>query len=79
MERLRIGDPEQIGPWQIVNRLGSGGMGVVFEAVDQRLTRTVALKVLRPELADESISGGNLGLERLQRRSGLVRLRVDDD
>ena len=30
MERLRAGDPEQIGPWQIINRLGSGGMGVVY-------------------------------------------------
>lgn len=42
-----------LGFYSIIRVLGSGGMGVVFEAVDQRLNRTVALKVLRPELADE--------------------------
>ena len=30
MERLRPEDPESIGPWQIVGRLGAGGMGEVF-------------------------------------------------
>ena len=30
MERLRAGDPEQIGLWQIVIRLGAGGMGIVY-------------------------------------------------
>jgi hypothetical protein len=37
-----------LGFYSVVRVLGSGGMGVVFEAVDQRLNRTVDLKVLRP-------------------------------
>ena len=44
---------EEVGPFRVVRRIGAGGMGAVFEAVDVRLDRRVALKVIAPRLAGD--------------------------
>ena len=43
----------RLGPYAIVSQLGQGGMGVVYEATDPRLKRTVAIKLLPPDLTKD--------------------------
>ena len=48
---LRLGPGSQLGPYKIEDLIGAGGMGEVYRARDTRLHRTVAIKLVRPELA----------------------------
>ncbi|MBL8899801.1 MAG: protein kinase [Planctomycetes bacterium] len=41
--------PSELGPFRLKQRLGGGGMGVVYLAEDAQLQREVALKLIRPE------------------------------
>ncbi|MEM7623312.1 MAG: serine/threonine-protein kinase, partial [Planctomycetota bacterium] len=47
------GDPEEVAGYKIVRKLGQGGMGVVYRAVQGAPRRTVALKLIRQHLVNE--------------------------
>jgi RNase P subunit RPR2 len=53
VEELRAGDPEAVGPYRLLKRLGGGGMGQVFLGRSRR-GRLVAVKVVRAELAADA-------------------------
>jgi len=49
----RLEKDQKLGSYLILDQLGTGGMGEVYLAKDSRLERTVALKVLSPDIAED--------------------------
>src|SRR5512142_1947227 len=50
---MSVAMPTRLGPYEILDPLGAGGMGEVYRARDTRLSREVAVKVLPAELASD--------------------------
>jgi serine/threonine protein kinase len=64
--RLREGRSltgERAGRYDVLERIGGGGMGVVHRAMDDRLGRSVALKFLRPRLDGDPSAAERFRLE----------------
>jgi eukaryotic-like serine/threonine-protein kinase len=71
------------GRYLLEDRIAVGGMGEVWRARDNRLGRIVAVKLLRPEFADNPEFRDRLGLEArhaaLLSHPGIVQIRDYDD
>ena len=58
---MALGSGTRLGPYEVVAPLGAGGMGEVYRARDTRLDRTVAIKILAPDLAGDGEFDGLSG------------------
>ncbi|WP_406287333.1 protein kinase domain-containing protein [Embleya sp. NBC_00896] len=62
MELSDAADPRWVGPYAVLGRLGAGGMGKVYLGRSAG-GHTVAVKVVRPELADDPVFRARFGQE----------------
>jgi tetratricopeptide (TPR) repeat protein len=53
-ERAKLECAVKLGPYEIIEPLGAGGMGIVYRANDSKLPRQVALKILPPIFASDA-------------------------
>lgn len=51
---MDVSSGTQLGPYSVLSRIGAGGMGEVWKARDTRLDRSVAIKVLPAEFAENA-------------------------
>jgi TolB-like protein/tRNA A-37 threonylcarbamoyl transferase component Bud32 len=54
---------QKLGPYEVLAKLGEGGMGVVYRARDPRLDRDVAIKVLTDRIASDPAAAARLARE----------------
>ena len=66
--------PVKIGRYRVLERRGEGAMGVVYAALDERLGRKVAIKLLHPHFAGDPTGRARL----LREAQAMARLRHDN-
>jgi Tol biopolymer transport system component len=64
---MSLASGTKLGPCEVVSPAGAGGMGEVYRAIDTRLDRTVAIKILPAHLSEKPAA-----LERFQREARAI-------
>ena len=64
---MSLSSGARLGPYEIVTRIGAGGMGEVYRARDTRLDRAVAIKVL-----PEGFAGDGAARDRFDREARTI-------
>jgi hypothetical protein len=62
------------GRYKLLNPIGSGGMAVVYKALDEMLERTVSVKILREDYSNDSDFANVSG--RKPKRQPIYRIRI---
>jgi len=65
---------KEIGHYQVLSRIGRGGMGEVFLAEDTKLGRRVALKLLRSEFTTNESGWAGSGRRRVLHLRSIIRI-----
>ena len=68
-----LAEGQILGPYRVLRTLGQGGMATVYLAHDERHRRSVALKVLRPELAARARTRALPPRDRDRRPAAIIR------
>lgn len=78
LEKLRPNDPETIGPYTIVARLGSGGMGVVF--LGRKGAKRFAIKIVKDSFLDDPSLRSRFSreIETLRKIDSVYVARIED-
>ena len=56
---MTIAEGTQFGPYRLIEKIGSGGMGEVYRALDTRLEREVALKLVSDTYLSTGVGSGS--------------------
>ncbi|HEY0788644.1 MAG TPA: serine/threonine protein kinase, partial [Thermoanaerobaculia bacterium] len=64
---MRFMTGDRLGPYEIVAPIGEGGMGEVYRAVDRRLARPVAIKIL-----SEPLTSNRRAMSRFEREARAI-------